>query len=162
MSDINFATQLYCLSSTFYTAYPNSLYPEILYDKGGRPYNCLVIESKADYFICIPFRSSMKHKYGYKFRSSKRSKRTPSGLDYKKTVIICKKEYFDLTKPVIVDNDEYKEAIANIKRIVREVNKFIDDYIDCKNGVSKISVQEYGRRYNESTLQYFHAELGIK
>ncbi len=46
------------LSSSFYTAYPPSKYPEIM-TKQSRPYTCLMIETHEGYLICIPFRSSI-------------------------------------------------------------------------------------------------------
>lgn len=47
-----------------------------------------VIETQEDYLICIPFRSSIRHKEAFFFTNTNRSKRTRSGLDYKKTIII--------------------------------------------------------------------------
>ncbi len=158
---MNFDSQLYYLSQVFYQKYPNPPFSEILYNKNGRAYNCLIIEAKENYFICIPFRSNMKHKYGYRFRNSARSKRSKSGLDYKKMVIIDKSEYLDSTNSAVVDQDEYNETIINLARITREANCFLDDYISYIKGNPTISPEEFERRYKESPLQYFHLELGL-
>lgn len=69
-----------------YDDYPNPPYKEIV-RKDTRPYNCLLIQSCYEYFICIPYRSHIKHRYAYKFKNSIRSKRKDSGLDYSKIVL---------------------------------------------------------------------------
>lgn len=158
---MNFDSQLYYLSPAFYRQYPNPPFSEILYNNNGRAYNCLLIKTKDTYFICVPFRSNMKHKYGYRFRNSVRSKKSKSGLDYKKMVIIEKSEYLDSTRRAVVDQDEYNEAMRNIVRIAREANRFLDEYISYIKGSPSISQEEFDRRYTESPLQYFHSELGI-
>lgn len=158
---MNFDSQLYYLSPAFYQQYTNPPFGEILYNKNGRAYNCLLIETKESYFICVPFRSNMKHKYGYRFRNSARSKRSKSGLDYKKMVIIEKSEYLDSTHAAVVDQDEYNETMINLTRIAREANCFLEEYISYIKGNPSISRQEFDRRYTESPLQYFHSELGL-
>lgn len=80
---------VYSLSQAFYAKYPNPPYKEIL-DKPARPYCCIVVDCDRDYLICIPYRSNINHKYAYKFKNSARSRRTKSGLDYSKCVIIRK------------------------------------------------------------------------
>ena len=73
--------QVLNLTEQFYEDYPNPPYEEIV-RKDARPYNCLLIQSHYGYFICIPYRSHVNHKYAYKFKNSKRSIRNKSGLDY--------------------------------------------------------------------------------
>lgn len=48
--------EIYRLSAKFIADYPTTKYPELMY-KNARPYNCLLLESHDNYFICIPFRS---------------------------------------------------------------------------------------------------------
>ncbi len=158
---MDYANQIYYLAPAFYKDYPNPPYTEILYNKLGRAYNCLIIETKEAYYICIPFRSNMKHHYGYSFRHSKRSQRTKSGLDYKKMVIIKNGDYLDSGRPAVIDQDEYNETMQNLPRIVREANAFLEDYISYIKGISTLDAEEIKRRYSESTLQYFHPELGL-
>lgn len=82
------------LSQSFYAAYPLGQYPEIM-RKADRPYTCLLIETRKDYFICIPFRSSIHHNDAFIFSDTKRSLHTRSGLDYKKIVLVKDLSYID-------------------------------------------------------------------
>ena len=56
--------------------------------KKERRYACLLIQSHYGYFICIPYRTEISHKYAYHFRKSSRSQKHRSGLDYTKIAII--------------------------------------------------------------------------
>ena len=155
-----FDYQVLHLSRLFYSDYPNPPYKEIV-RKDSRPYNCLLIQSQYEYFICIPYRSHVNHKYAYKFKNSVRSRRTNSGLDYTKIVIIKKSEYIGILEAV-VDSDEYKETRDNIDYIKKDSQDFINDYIKYVNGKSdKYDAREFQRIYGFSTLKYFHDELGI-
>ncbi|MBQ8946997.1 MAG: hypothetical protein IJ058_09310 [Lachnospiraceae bacterium] len=152
--------QVLKLTPEFYLDYPNPPYTEIEL-KPNRRYNCLIIQSHYDYFICIPFRSQVRHKYAYHFRNSARSRIGKSALDYSKSVIIRNTEYID-TNPGIIDSDEYAEMMRNMDRIVDEVLKYVDDYVSYQKMLEDhISEQEYLRRYKYSTLRYFHDILGI-
>jgi len=71
------------LTNDFYNDYPNPPFVEIL-KKNKRAYNCLIFQSHCHYFICVPFRSEITHKYAYKFKGTKRSMMHKSGLDYSK------------------------------------------------------------------------------
>lgn len=66
---LEFDSKVYLLSSRFANDYPLSLYPELMY-KQGRPYTCLLIETHDDYFICVPFRSSINHKNAFLFKGT--------------------------------------------------------------------------------------------
>ena len=61
---MKYSSELLLLSSKFIQDYPPDTYPELMY-KHGRPYACLLIESHDDYFICVPFRSSIGHKNAF-------------------------------------------------------------------------------------------------
>ena len=78
---------VYSLSYEFYEKYPNPPYKELL-KKKERRYACLLIQSHYGYFICIPYRTEISHKYAYHFRKSSRSQKHRSGLDYTKIAII--------------------------------------------------------------------------
>ena len=157
---MDFDVEICQLSEEFYKAYPEELYPEIMI-KDNRPYTCLLIETHDDYLICIPFRSHILHKNAFFFSESSRSKRTPSGLDYKKSVIIKDKTYIDNTNTVVVDGDEYNETIINIEKIVSEVHAYIQDYILHVKGTNVLHHREFLRRYEFSTLPYFHDILEL-
>lgn len=156
----SFDYQILHLTAKFYADYPNPPYKEIL-KKESRPYNCLLIQSHYGYFICIPYRSHIKHKYAFKFKNSTRSKQTHSGLDYSKIVIITKNEYIG-KNDAIIDQDEFKETRDNIEYIKNDVQNYIDDYVAVMSGdTTTYDKVEFKRIYEYSTLPYFHNELGI-
>ena len=103
--------QVLKLTSDFYQKYPNPPYVEIE-TKEARRYNCLIVQTHYDYFICVPFRSHVNHKYAFHFKKSKRSKKNKSALDYTKIVIISNPAYID-SKQGIVDSDEYHKMMQN-------------------------------------------------
>lgn len=98
----DFDYQILRLSDDFYRAYPNPPCIEIL-KKQHRVYECLLLQTHYDYFICIPFRSEISHSYAYHFKSSVRSRRHQSGLDYSKLVIIRNPEYIEEDRNLNVD-----------------------------------------------------------
>lgn len=153
--------QILKLSNDFYEAYPNPPYTEIL-EKRNRSYNCLLFQTHYDYFICIPYRSNVNHRSAYRFRFSERSRRMKSGLDYSKMVIIKNLSYLDNTKSATIDQDEFNETMRNLNRIKSESLQFLEDYIKYKKGELILHSGEYRRRYEYSTLQYFHDILEIE
>lgn len=157
---MDYAVDICRLSHSFYSAYPLTQYPEIM-RKDERPYTCLLIETHDDYFICIPFRSSIRHNDAFLFSNTNRSLNTRSGLDYKKTVLIKDTSYIDSTTPVVVDNDEYTAMITNIGTIVNEIEEYIKTYINHINRTSTLHPRKFQRHYQFSTLPYFHDILGI-
>lgn len=157
---MDYLAAIYNLSSQFYIDYPTAKYPEIAAKK-ARPYSCLILDCMDEFFICIPFRSNVKHKYAYHFQDSARSKLYQSGLDYTKVILIKDANYLDSDSPAIIDQDEYKEAIRNLPRIVQDVHKYIVDYSNDLNGVCKLHPKEWQRRYGMSTLPYFDTFLRI-
>ena len=76
---MDYDSELSLLSPKFTQDYPPAAYPELMH-KHGRPYTCLLIDSHDDYFICVPFRSSIGHKNAFMFTGTARSKKTKSGL----------------------------------------------------------------------------------
>lgn len=161
INEDSFDYQVLNLTQKFYNDYPDPPYKEIV-RKDTRPYNCLLIQSHYGYFVCIPYRSHIAHKYAYKFKYSVRSRRTDSGLDYTKIVIVKNSEYIG-TSEAIVDADEYRETRDNINYIKNDAQNYIDDYIEYMLGNStKYDTKNFKRAYGFSTLQYFHNELEIK
>ena len=152
-------SQILKLTDVFYNTYPNPPYKEIL-KKQQRAYNCILFQTHYDYYICVPYRTEITHKYAYKFSLSSRSMLHNSGLDYSKIVIINKNEYID-SIDALIDQDEYVETMINLRRIKREALEFVEDYVAHMKGLRILSSQEFRRRYKYSPLKYFHAELGI-
>lgn len=151
--------QILRLSNVFYKHYKSPPYQEIL-KKDNRPYNCLLFQTHYDYYICIPYRTQISHSYAYRFKNSKRSRKHKSGLDYTKIVIINNSKYIE-DKNIIIDQDEYKETIQYFSKIKMQALQYVEDYIAYIQGTNPLSYQEFKRRYNYSTLKYFHNELGI-
>ena len=99
--------QILKLTKLFYQKYPNPPFTEIV-NKNNRAYNCLLFQSHYDYYICVPYRTEISHKYAFRFKKSKRSKIHKSGLDYTKIIIVSNGDFID-GKDVLIDKDEYKE-----------------------------------------------------
>lgn len=151
--------QILKLTEKFYEDFPDPPYHEIL-KKQARAYNCLLFQSHYGYFICIPYRSEVRHSYSYRFKKTARSKEHKSGLDYTKIVIISKTTYID-NQNAIIDKDEFNETMINLDKIKAEALKFVEDYVAHVKNIKKLHIQEFQRRYKFSPLQYFHKELGI-
>ena len=95
------------------------------------------------------------------FTRTARSLKTRSGLDYSKMVIIQNTEYFDSTTAAIVDQDEYTEMMQKLPTIVKEVNDYVNTYISHMNGTIPLHPKAFLRKYQYSTLAYFHDLLKI-
>lgn len=121
----------------------------------------MLIQSHYGYFVCIPYRSEIKHKNAFLFKNTKRSKHHKSGLDYSKMVIVSDLEYID-DKTTKIDQDEYNATRDNIVKIKDAAVKYIDEYVNFLKDGTGISRQEFKRKYEYSTLKYFHNELGLK
>lgn len=160
---MEFDYQVLRLTDAFYDAYPPDQYCELL-EKEGRQYNCLLIQSHYGYFICIPFRSHISHPWAFLFRRSERSKRSRSGLDYSKIIIVAgndQNSYLD-TKTALVDQDEFIEMRDHIDLIAMDAQNYIDGYFDyVRESCSGSHKKSDFRKYQYSTLAYFHKELGI-
>lgn len=156
---MNYEMDVSLLSASFIADYLQKEYPELMI-KRSRPYTCLLIDCHADYLICIPFRSHINHKNAFMFTQSARSQKMRSGLDYSKTVLIQKGDYISKDKAV-VDSDEYVEMIQNVDKIVRQIIKYIDDYVNHIKGTTVMHYKAFNRKYRCTTLKYFHDILGI-
>ena len=151
--------QILKLTDFFYDAYPNPPYKEIL-KKRQRAYNCLLFQTHYNYFICIPYRTEIRHSYAFHFKTTERARIHKSGLDYSKIVIIDKTQYID-SVDAIIDKDEFNETMVNLEKIKKEALDFVEDYVAHMRGVKRLHKREFDRRYGFSPLKYFHKELGI-
>ena len=160
---MEFDYQIRRLSTDFFNAYPESVFPEIL-RKEQRPYYCLVVDIHEDFFICIPYRSNLSqklsNKQGFKFVNSRRSRQSPSGLDYRKIIIVRDLTYID--KPCVIDQDEYKLTLMSIPKIVTGAVEYVERYVKHVSKEQVLHPREYEREYMYSTLPYFHKELGLE
>lgn len=83
-----------------------------------------------------------------------------SGLDYTKIILINKNNYID-SKKIIVDQDEYKEVRKNLTQIVNEAVTYVEDYISHTTGVKPLHSRRFARKYQYSSLPYFHDIMNI-
>lgn len=151
--------QILRLTDSFYEAYPNPPYIEIL-KKRQRGYNCLLFQTHYHYFICIPYRTEISHPYAFRFTNSTRSKVHRSGLDYSKIIIIARSDYIG-SRDALIDKDEFNETMVNLERIKKEALKYVEEYMEHMKGTKMMHKREFERKYGFSTLKYFHKELGI-
>ena len=152
--------EVHALTPQFYAAYPSDQYPELL-QKNNRPYNCLLVKTNVDYFICIPFRSSMKHNCGFHFSNTHRATRSRSGLDFKKIVLVKNAAFID-DDIAVIDRDEFLEARANLKKIAENAATYVNRYVQHITKARVLHPHEYERKYRYSTLPYFHDILGCE
>ena len=57
--------------------------------------------------------------------------------------------------------DVYPEMMRNLPTIVREATDYVDTYINHVNGTAPIHPRAFARKYQYSTLPYFHDIMGI-
>ncbi len=151
--------QISKLTDNFYNTYPNPPYVEIL-KKKQRAYNCILFQTHYGYFICVPYRTEVSHKYAYHFKNSARSIMHKSGLDYTKIVIITDTRFID-TQDALIDKDEYNETMVNLEKIKEEALVFVEEYVSHMKGEQLLHPKEFKRRYSFSPLKYFHVEMGV-
>lgn len=157
----DFDYQVLNLTEKFYIDYPEEKYPELL-RKEVRPYNCLLIQSHYGYFICIPYRTHIKHRYSFRFKKRGRSRTFNPGLDFSKIAIVTNHDYIG-TKDAVIEQDQYNQTRDNIEYIKNDAQDYIDNYVNNLLGREiKYDAKEFERIYQFSTLQYFHKELGLE
>lgn len=156
---VDFEADVYRLSKEFFDSYSEESYPELM-KKPTRPYNCLLIDTNLDYYICIPFRSNITRNNAFFFKGTKRSKKSRSGLDYEKMVLISDDRFLSDQKAV-VDQDEYNIARKNLAKIAKDAVDYVNTYIAHVTGDKVLHERAYSRKYQFSTLPYFHDIMGI-
>ena len=143
------------LSKVFYAEYDEVNYPEIERKK-SRPYIVVLIRINNNTFA-IPLRTNIKHNACYKFYNSGRRTKYKTGLDFSKAVIVNDKKY--LGKKVKIDQKEYLEISERFYFIFSRFKKYVSNYYRFAIGNMK-SYEK--KKYQYTTLKYFHKELGIK
>lgn len=142
------------LSTDFYDKYDSKNYPEIEH-KASRPYLVMLIKIGTNTYA-IPFRTNIRHRYCYKFKTSDRNTQSITGLDYTKAVIINDMKY--IGNKATIDNKEFVELNNKYFFIVKQFKKYVDGYRRYINGELNTFEQ---RKYQFSTLKYFHKEMNI-
>lgn len=147
------------LSSSFYNDYPVTAYPELL-TKDGRPYDVIIFQTNKNYYVCVPFRTYLNHNQGFHFYPKPLPSKQNPGIDYSKMVIITNNKY--IGNPTLIDGNQMARFNANIATIQQEIFEYLKGYIDHFNGTHVLHPRSFKRKYQFSTLKYFHSELGIK
>lgn len=146
------------LTASFYNAYNASSYPEIL-TKTNRPYDVIVFETHYDYYVCVPFRTYLNHNQGFHFYPNPLPNGENPGLDYSETIIVKEDKYIGLS--TLIDSKQMALFNKNIAIIQQEVYEYLQGYINHINGTQVMHPSQFKRKYQYSTLKYFHLELGI-
>ncbi len=85
--------QILKLTDEFYNDYPNPPYKEIL-EKRRRAYSCIIFQTHYNFFIAVPYRTEISHTYSYRLKTSARSRKHKSGLDYLRRYSYSPLKYF--------------------------------------------------------------------
>ena len=93
------------LSYELYKAYPQDQYKEIL-RKDGRSYDVVLFEIDylADYYVCVPFRTEMKHIMGISLNFSPEVKNINLDLIFLNLLLLQTVILLEKTLPLIVMN----------------------------------------------------------
>lgn len=107
------------LTDQFYSDYPINRYPQIE-SKKNRPYAHIMVNSYEKLF-CIPLRSNITHPHAY-FTN----KKTRSGIDYSKAVIIDNSNYIDNDTKVFLRQDEFNKLRGKEHIIQKQFRNYIE------------------------------------
>ncbi len=103
--------------------------------------------------FAIPLRSNLNHPNGFKTINVRG---LWNGLDYSKALLVehadFRQESFKLR-----EQKEYDKIIKNKDKVFREFCKYLAEYIEYASGEERV----FNRKFQFTTLQYFHHELGI-
>ena len=142
------------LSSEFYKIYNSEEYPEIE-NKESRPYMVILIQIDENTFA-IPFRTNVSHNNCYKFKTSTRPTGSVTGLDYTKAVIVNEDKF--IGADARINDKEYIELNEHYAFIIKQFKKYVSDYIEFVNGKQ---AYYFTKKFQFTTLKYFHKELGL-
>jgi protein AbiQ len=128
--------------------------PEVLEKNRGYGIVSITIDTLT---YAIPLRSNMNHSSGFKTISMKRGKKLIwNGLDYSKALIVQQSD-IESTAFKLREQKEFDKIQSNKSKIQSEFEKYVTAY---RESVEK-GTSTKDPRFKFSTLQYFHAELGI-
>ncbi|EOE1187537.1 hypothetical protein ACKAAV_003698 [Proteus mirabilis] len=134
-------------------AYHRLTQHEQVLDKPGRGYGLIYVKIKSIIFA-IPLRSNLNHPYGLKTILDE-TLGVWNGVDYSKALIVKEDDLNpEAFKPR--REDEYNKIQKNEAKIIKNFTKYLEGYISMV-----MENQEMKREYKFTTLQYFHAELGL-
>lgn len=140
--------KFFLLENKFYSDYSNC--PEILI-KMNRPYVVFLINLN-NLTFAVPLRSHITHKYSMITIGNR-------GLDFSKAVVINDRQRYISRKKAYIDSREYQIIMNQKWKITKKMISYINKY---KKALKDTSIRENKILCDSSSLQYFHAELGIK
>lgn len=134
-------------------AYQRVSQHEQVLKKQNRGYGLAFIETDTHIFA-IPLRSNLNHPNGFKTVLD-RGTRSWNGLDYSKAIVV---QEADLNTEAFKPRDtrEYVKIQKNKDKIKAEFIQYLDEYIH-----SVQSKKPLDRKFQFTSLQYFHQELGL-
>jgi len=98
----------------------------------------------------IPFRSHISHNHCFKTSQQK-------GLDFSKAVLLLEDRFIS-PDPFKIPNDQFVLVREKAAFIEKQFNKYVKRYVDAANADKQTFL---GREYKYSTLQNYHAHLGV-
>ena len=127
-------------------------------DDKGRGFGVCLVDILGHQFA-IPLRTTMYHKENFptKFKKDDNGRVVREGLDYSKAVIITDQRFISSTTFETREKEEYLKINGSEKKILRDFEKYIKKYIKAVKKPDENILKEY--KY--STLQNYHAELGL-
>lgn len=157
--------EFYRLSNDFYNE--NTHLVEIMdKEKDGsfknkeRGYGVFLVDIDGLKFA-LPLRSKMhiKHKDNFTTRIYKdKGKDVRHGLDYSKAIIITEERFVDTSRIFFLENkSDYVKINKDEHHIIKTFEKYVSRY---KQGIKKNDSRILAK-YGYSTLQNYHAELGL-
>jgi protein AbiQ len=114
-----------------------------------------------DLVFALPLRSNLNHPYGFKTVSEIRilngakEIRVWNGIDYTKALVVNADDLEQVAFKTR-DNDEYLKIKKNKDKIEREFIEYLTEYLTAIKGGEKLN-----QKFQFTTLQYFHTELGV-
>ncbi len=157
--------QLVKLDPTFYADHTHLV--EALDNHGGvwhvgkaRGYGIVIISIR-NLTFGIPLRSNIQHKAAYFTARNPSSEKGPpygKGLDFSKALLIPDLAYIP-TEIFKIPTEEHRKLASKQKYINEIFEKYVDRYIGAVVG-KDIHILN-GNEYRHTTLQNYHAELGI-
>ncbi len=113
----------------------------------------MVIEIDGNRFA-LPFRTSIRHNYCFKFRNSGRRTEAQTGIDFTKAVVITDEKY--IGEKATIDNEEFAELKKRFYFVIAKFRRYLADFLRyCDEGGDELAT----RRFRFTTLKYFENAL---
>ena len=81
------------------------------------------------------------------------------GIDYSKMLIIKENDYIGPSS--LINATQMVCFNKNVATIQQEIFEYLEGYSNNVTGINILHPSQFNRKYQFSTLKYFHTELGI-